>query len=68
MAQRYVLRDALRRLDHRPSRAAQGADTVVGTRLIPNPPIPNQLIGSSEHNWLTGKVLLTAVRVHSIGL
>jgi hypothetical protein len=28
---------------------------------------PYQLIGSREHNWLTSKVLLTALRAHSIG-
>jgi len=25
--------------------------------------MPNELIGSREHNWLTGKALLTAVRL-----
>jgi hypothetical protein len=27
----------------------------------------NEVIGSREHNWLTSKVLLTAVRPYPIG-
>jgi hypothetical protein len=39
----------------------------VGIRLIPKPrPMPNELISSREHNWLTSKVLLTAGRAHAI--
>jgi hypothetical protein len=30
-------------------------------------PMPNELIGSREHNWSTSKVLSTAVRAHAIG-
>jgi hypothetical protein len=30
--------------------------------------MPNELIGSREHNWLTSKVLLTAMRAHAIGV
>jgi hypothetical protein len=33
----------------------------------PQDSMPNKLIGSREHNWLTGKVLLTAVRAHAMG-
>ena len=58
----------VRRLDHRPSWAAQGDNPRVEIWLIPKPrPMPNELIGSREHNWLTSKVLSTAVRAHCIG-
>ena len=40
-----------------PKRLSAGQETTDPQAL----PMPNELIGSREHNWLTSKVLLTAV-------
>jgi hypothetical protein len=50
-----------------PAGPPQASVSRVRTQLIHKiPSMPSELIGSSEQNWLTGKVLLTAVRAPAI--
>jgi hypothetical protein len=63
--------DELRPLDYRPQPGRQGDDPVCVGRITTfpqSPPMPYEFIGSGERNWLTSKVLLTAVRAHPLGL
>jgi hypothetical protein len=65
---RWPAKPADSHLDHRPSWAAQGDPPAGRDTADPQAsPMPNEFIGSSEHNWLTSKVLLTAARAHPIG-